>query len=137
MGFAAAFAGLRLEETVRTDVGAVYEPYREAADWLSAQPDIHDEAVAVATSNLSDYVTRGWECYYVTQGGQRESFQIFDYARPFTEADAARYEVVYAFVEHASLPQETQAALGARYELDKSCTDGAQWRVSRYTRRGE
>ena len=130
--FVAAAAGLRVAKTVREDVGTVYEPYREAADWLSERADIHDGNVAVVTSNLSAYVTKGWEAYYVTRGGQRASFPIFDYARAFTEAEAATYDVVYAFVEHAALPERTQALLNACYRPDPGCMDGMQWRVTRY-----
>lgn len=133
----AALCTLRLDETVRTDVATVTEPYREAADYLSDRPDVRDQNVAVVTSNLSAYVTAGWESYYVTQGGARASFEIFDYVRLPKEADAQQYDVLYTFVEHAALPPETQYLLNTFYEKDGACTDGTPWRVTRYIRRSD
>lgn len=134
--FVGAVSVLHMEQTVRTDTSTVYEPYREAADWLMEQPDIHGDDVAVLTSNLSRYVTKGWETLYVTRNGQREPFRVFDYANPFTEADVGTYDVVYVFIEHAALPAEAQALLKAYYQQDAGCMDGVQWRVTRYLRQG-
>lgn len=132
--FFAVVALLRAEETIRTDVNTLYEPYREAADWLMEQPDIHDADVAVVTSNLSAYVTLGWETLYVTRDGERQAFLVYDYVDQLTEEGARQYRTIYTFVEHAALPASAQAVLEEGYVLDEGCVSGLAYGVCRYVR---
>ena len=132
-----ALSGAAAWQNVETHTSEIYEPYREAADWLSAQSDIYDANTAVVTAGESQYVTAGWQTLYVTQNGRRPGFAVFDRVRPFTAEDAARYDTVYVMQIHAALAPTSEETLGTLYARDeKSADDGAMWNVRRYTRQG-
>lgn len=130
-------SGAAAWQNIETHTAEIYEPYREAADWLSARPDIYDASTAVVTAGESQYVTAGWETLYITQNGRRPDFVIFDRVRPFTQEDADSFDTVYVMQIHAALAPVSEETLGALYARDEeSADDGAKWNVRRYTRLG-
>lgn len=130
----AVLFGMSAWSNVQTYTSEILEPYHEAADFLCAQADIYDEDVAVITSGESRYVTAGFKALYVTQGGKRPPFVIFDRETPFTVADATQYKNVYVMKIHAALPPESEQTLLSYYELHEHQIDGRQLNVWYYGR---
>jgi len=81
-------------ENIQTAGERIYQPWRQAADWIYTQSNyIFNSDTVILTTNTED-VKRGWEEYYIERQGMRDSLLVFN-AWSMSKEELQEYSRVY------------------------------------------
>lgn len=92
------------------------QPFREAADWIYSQSnDIYNNETLVLTS-IVDAPTKGWDHYYLTRQGRRDSVHVLSAEAASTET-LRNYQKIYLVTLHIkTIREELANFLASEYQ---------------------
>ena len=106
-------------------------PFREAANWIYKQSNDIFNKDTVIVSTQSATLIIGWDEYYITRQGRRDSLNHI-YAKSIKkEEDILQYNRVYVHYNWKAIPSSLQNILNEHYTLE---TNKSRINVSVYTR---
>lgn len=91
-----------------------HEPYRETADWLYQKSNyIFNDTTLIITCDY-DFVKDGWEEYYITRQGRRDSIHVVSQST-LGQDDILQYDRIYLISLHSNTSNWLQTFLTENY----------------------
>lgn len=98
---------------------AVWQPYRQAADWLYTQANyIYNSDTII----LSSTIEAAWNEYYISKQGVRDLLNVL-WAYEAAPEEILQYNRVYVQYSHVDIPSSIKQLLDENYIIESDLPD--------------